>query len=187
MVVNNSDLPGGSDSKESAWSVGELGLIPGLEDFPGEGNGNHLQYSRPENFMERGVLLDTVLGVSKSWAWLSKYKWNRIEQPVEGTKYNWHYPKHTKSRDFHYLMFLWQFLGVLFDMIFRAWFIRIDDPESHYKKIKTSMEIICTWKCIRQQYQLGQIKGDQKSEKKMVCNEISVEWFWKSFGIYLGI
>ena len=29
-------FPGGSDSKESACSAGDLGLIPGLERFPGQ-------------------------------------------------------------------------------------------------------------------------------------------------------
>ena len=32
-------LPGGSDGKESACSVGDPGLIPGLGRSPGEGNG----------------------------------------------------------------------------------------------------------------------------------------------------
>ena len=36
---------GGSDSKESACSVGDPGLIPGLGRSPGEGNGYPLQYS----------------------------------------------------------------------------------------------------------------------------------------------
>ena len=36
---------GGSDSKESACSVGYLGSIPGLGRFPGKGNGNLFQYS----------------------------------------------------------------------------------------------------------------------------------------------
>ena len=41
---------GGSDGKESACSVGDLGSIPGLERFPpGEGNGYPLQYSCLEN------------------------------------------------------------------------------------------------------------------------------------------
>ena len=35
--------------KESACSVGELCLIPGLGRSPGEGNGNPLQYSCLEN------------------------------------------------------------------------------------------------------------------------------------------
>ena len=32
-------FPGGSNSKESGCNAGDLGLIPGLEKFPGEGNG----------------------------------------------------------------------------------------------------------------------------------------------------
>ena len=48
-----SDFPGGSDGKVSAYSVGDLGLIPGLERSPGEGNGNPLQYSCLENPMDR--------------------------------------------------------------------------------------------------------------------------------------
>ena len=38
-------LPGGPDGKESACNEGEPGLIPGLERFPGGGNGNPFQYS----------------------------------------------------------------------------------------------------------------------------------------------
>ena len=44
-------LPGGSDGKVSAYNAGDLGLIPGLGRFPGEGNGNPLQYSCLENTM----------------------------------------------------------------------------------------------------------------------------------------
>ena len=33
-------FPGGSDGKESAYSAGDLGLIPGSGRSPGEGNGN---------------------------------------------------------------------------------------------------------------------------------------------------
>ena len=46
-------FPGGSDGKESASSAG--GLIPGLGRSLEEGNGNPLQYSGLENFMDRGV------------------------------------------------------------------------------------------------------------------------------------
>ena len=34
-------FPGSSVGKESACSAGDLGLIPGLGRFPGEGNGTH--------------------------------------------------------------------------------------------------------------------------------------------------
>ena len=49
------DFSGGSDGKESACNVGDLGSIPGLERSPGEGNGNRLQYSCLENPMDGGV------------------------------------------------------------------------------------------------------------------------------------
>ena len=38
-------FPGGSESKESACNVGDLGWIPGLGRSPGEGNGYPPQYS----------------------------------------------------------------------------------------------------------------------------------------------
>ena len=46
---------GGSDGKESACNVGDLGLIPGLGRSPGEGNGNPPQYSCLENQMDGGA------------------------------------------------------------------------------------------------------------------------------------
>ena len=46
---------GGSDSKASVYNVRDLGLIHGLGTFPGEGNGNPLQYSCLENPMDGGA------------------------------------------------------------------------------------------------------------------------------------
>ena len=40
---------GGSDGKESACNVGDLGLNPGLGRSPGGGHGDPLQYSFLEN------------------------------------------------------------------------------------------------------------------------------------------
>ena len=48
-------FPGGSDGKESACNVGDLGSIPGLGRSPGEGNSYPLQYSCLENSMDRIV------------------------------------------------------------------------------------------------------------------------------------
>ena len=42
-------FPGGSDGKESACNVGDLGLIPGLGRSPGGGHGSPLHYSCLEN------------------------------------------------------------------------------------------------------------------------------------------
>ena len=64
-------FPGGSDSKESACTGGDTGLISGSECFPGEGNGNPLQDSCLENSMDRGAWQATVHGVAKSWTQLS--------------------------------------------------------------------------------------------------------------------
>ena len=43
------DFPGGSDGKESACNVGDLGSVPGLGRCPGGWHGNLLQYSCLEN------------------------------------------------------------------------------------------------------------------------------------------
>ena len=64
-------FPCSSVGKESACSAGDSGLIPGLGRFPGEGNGNPLQYPCLENLMDRGPWWATVHGVAKSWARLS--------------------------------------------------------------------------------------------------------------------
>ena len=56
-------LPGGSDGKESACSVGDPGLIPGSGRSPGEGNGNPLQYPCLENPMDGGD------GWASLWGW----------------------------------------------------------------------------------------------------------------------
>ena len=59
-------FPGGSASKESACNAGDLGLIPGLERFSGEGNENPLQYSCLANPMDGGAWQATVHGAAKS-------------------------------------------------------------------------------------------------------------------------
>ena len=61
----------GSHGEESACSAGNLGPIPGSGRFPGEGNGNPLQYSCLENSMDRGAWQATVRGVRKSETHLS--------------------------------------------------------------------------------------------------------------------
>ena len=62
-------FPCGSDSKESTYNAGDPSLIPGSGRFPGEGNGNSLQYSCLENCMDRGTwwaLILTLLGHKES-------------------------------------------------------------------------------------------------------------------------
>ena len=64
-------FPGGSDGKEPACNVEDLGLIPGLGRSPGGGHGNPLQYSCLESPMDRGTWRATVFEVTKSQTRLS--------------------------------------------------------------------------------------------------------------------
>ena len=66
-------FPGGSDGKESACSVRDLGSIPGSGRSPGEEHGNALQYSCLENPMDRGAWQATVHGVAKSQTQLNHW------------------------------------------------------------------------------------------------------------------
>ena len=66
-------VPGGSDSKASAYKARDPGSIPGLGRSPGEGNGNPLQYSCLENPKDGGAWEATVHGVTKSRTWLSDF------------------------------------------------------------------------------------------------------------------
>ena len=59
-------FPSGSDGKESACNAGALGSIPGSGRFPGEGNGNPLQYSCLENYKDRGAWWALILVVVNS-------------------------------------------------------------------------------------------------------------------------
>ena len=61
-------FPRGSAGKESACNAGDLGSIPGLGRYPGEGIGYPLQYSGLGNPMDRGARQ-----VAKSQTWLSDF------------------------------------------------------------------------------------------------------------------
>ena len=59
-------LPWWLGGKESPASAGNMCLVPGWEDPPGEGNGNPLQCSCLGNPMDRGAWVATVHGVAES-------------------------------------------------------------------------------------------------------------------------
>ena len=63
-----SSFPCASAGKESTWSAGDLGSIPGLGRSPGDGKGYTLQYSGLENSMDC-----LVHGVAKSQTRLSYF------------------------------------------------------------------------------------------------------------------
>ena len=67
---------GGTVVKESLANAGDArdeGSVSGLGRFPGEGNGNPLQYSCLEDSMDRGGWGATVRGVTKSQTRLSTH------------------------------------------------------------------------------------------------------------------
>ena len=68
---------GGSEGKESAFNVGDPGLIPGSVRSPREGNCYPLQYSHMENSMDRepgGLQFVGLQRVGQDWA--IKYEHN---------------------------------------------------------------------------------------------------------------
>ena len=67
QVLDILGFHGGSDSKESACSTGDLGSVPVSGGSPGEGNGNPFRYSCLENSMNRGAWQATVHKVANSW------------------------------------------------------------------------------------------------------------------------
>ena len=62
-----------SDKKPTynAGDARDAGSIPGLERYPGEENGNPLQYSCLGNLMDRGIWWAKVYGVAKTQTGLS--------------------------------------------------------------------------------------------------------------------
>ena len=67
------DHPWGFHGDSAASNAGGIGFIPGSERSLGGGNGNPLQCSCWENFIDRGVWGATVHGVAKSWTPLSMH------------------------------------------------------------------------------------------------------------------
>ena len=59
-------ISGSLNGKESVGNAGDLGLIPGLGRFPGEGNDNALQDSYLENSRDKGAWWAIVHGVTKN-------------------------------------------------------------------------------------------------------------------------
>ena len=56
----------GSDHKDLAYNVGDIGLIPGSRRSPIERNGNPLQYSCLEDSMDRTAWLARAHGIAES-------------------------------------------------------------------------------------------------------------------------
>ena len=77
VIISNKDSLG-AQMVESACNVGGPGLIPELGRYPGEGNGNPIQYSCLENPMDGTAWQATVHGVANSWTRLSAFTVNNF-------------------------------------------------------------------------------------------------------------
>ena len=69
--MEESEFPGVSDGKASAYNARHPVLIPGSGRSSGEGSGNPFQYSCLGNPMDRGAWQAAVREVAKSWMRLS--------------------------------------------------------------------------------------------------------------------
>ena len=70
-------FPGGSDSKQSACNVGDMGLIPGLGRSFGRGHGNPLLYSCLENPHGQRSLAGYSPWARQESKWLSDWAQHR--------------------------------------------------------------------------------------------------------------
>ena len=73
------------DGKETAYSAGDSGSIPGWGRSPGEGNGNPLQYFFLGNPMDKGDLQVIVHGVAESLTQLSNYLFHFSDLEMSST------------------------------------------------------------------------------------------------------
>ena len=78
QLCSSLSIPGGSDSKVSAYNVGDLGLIPGLERSPGEGKGYPIPVFWPLEF--HGLYAH---GVTMSQTRLSDFHSCFFDDPID--------------------------------------------------------------------------------------------------------
>ena len=124
-------FPSGSVSKESSCNVGDLGSIPGLGRYPGEGHGNALQYSCLENPHGQRCLVGCSLWGSQR------------------VRYDWLSTQHKPSlKDFEHnltsmwnecnCMVVWTLFGIalLWDWI-ENWFFPVLWPQLNFQNFLT--------------------------------------------------
>ena len=77
-------FPGGTVVKHPPANARDLGPISGLGRSPGGGNGNPLQYSCLENFMDRGAWQATVNGNTVGHDSTCRHK--NVSEIIQGKK-----------------------------------------------------------------------------------------------------
>ena len=87
FFIYSLNLPGGSDGKLSACSVGHTGWTPEWGSSSGEWNGSPLQYSCLENPMDRGAWWAMIHGVTENRTWLSGFHTQALHKALESQKW----------------------------------------------------------------------------------------------------
>ena len=72
LVIKHTHTHTHTHTKEDLRDLRDVVLIPGSGRYPGGGHGNPLQYSCPENPMDRGAWWATVYRVTKSQTQLKR-------------------------------------------------------------------------------------------------------------------
>ena len=94
----------------NAGNVRKSGSIPGLEKYPGVGNGNPLHYSCLENPMDRGAWQPTVHRCTKSWTLLKQLSMHACSYPHMTTK---------KKHSFDYMHLCHKVMSLCFNTLSR--------------------------------------------------------------------
>ena len=76
-------FPRGSGGKESACNAGDPGSNPAPGRYPGEGNGNPLQYSCLDNPMDRGTWWATARKVTRNQTKLKQLSMHTVHWAAE--------------------------------------------------------------------------------------------------------
>ena len=121
LVRKQHGLPQWLSSKESACSAGDLALIPGLRRSPGKRNGNLLQYSCPENSMDREAGLrgaraqcglQSILSQRVGHNWAKTYTWHK-QHRLSTSQSIRHTNVHMHINSSEFLMGIFQRVSVL--------------------------------------------------------------------------
>ena len=114
-----------SDGKASVYNVGVLGSIPGSGRFPGEGNGNPLQYSCLENPMDGGAWCRQLSMGSKRVRhdWATSLSLSTLPDTLPtfyfsvGYEQSWVNIQGKDIKAYNYFMYFWSFICLVIYII----------------------------------------------------------------------
>ena len=118
------DFPGGSESKQSACSAGDLSSVPGSGRSPGEGNSYPLSYLCLKNSMDRG-----------DW-WATYSSWGHRDSDTTERLTLWLFQE--SEIDLLCLLFLWRRKS--FCLIYTSWVLIKGKPDFTFLSQKSDWQ-----------------------------------------------